>query len=167
MVSPMAQYCSRYHQLTISPLYCIDCICVTASLCQGIVSGMYYGALFGVASKLVFRRDIYKIKKFSGSIVAGNIAYGAIGFTTFSAVFSISSCQLSRMFPDDEVRPFIKGFSGFVSTYMLAFYESRCPRVARYVSPSIFFVVFLICSHHTPSCVYYFNPVGLLPWLVV
>ena len=105
------------------------CYCA-ASLCQGIVSGVYYGTIFGVASKLMLRRDIYNIHHFTGKVVLGNIAYGTIGFATFSAIFSCMSCQLSRIFPDDELRPFIKGVSGFSSTYMLAYYESRCGRAA-------------------------------------
>ena len=95
------------------------------------MSGLFYGGIFGVSSKLVFRRDIYKIQKFSGSIVLGNVAYATIGFATFSALFSGTSCYLSRLFPDDELRPIIKGISGFSSTYVLSYYESRCHKAAR------------------------------------
>lgn len=99
-----------------------------------MVSGIYYGSIFGLASKLKYgRTHTAIIKKYTAKIVSGNIARATIAFTAFSAIFSATSCQLSRLVPDDELRPFIKGISGFTSTYAFAYYETRCRWAARYV----------------------------------
>lgn len=89
-----------------------------------------YGATFGLASKLTFRREIFKIQKFSGKIVLGNIAYGTVGSASFNALFNTTNWFLIERFPDDELRPFIKGASCFISCFIPALYDSRSIRTA-------------------------------------
>ena len=108
-----------------------SCNCCAASTSQGLLNGLLYGTIFGIACKSRFGGELYKVQALTPGIVACNVFRGAMMFSAFSTMFSSTSCLFSYLIPGDDMTPVSKGMGGYISTYGLAYCMSKSHGVAR------------------------------------
>lgn len=127
-----------------------------ASIMHGMLSGVFYGALWGVASSHSFfaahQRKLLDIPKppklealksfgmcvlalvlllehtdtFIYNMFSRNVGTGVIGFTYFLTAFRSVECVLSSIIEDRSLKPIVQGTSSFCAAVAPLYWDSRC-----------------------------------------